>query len=415
MNVKLKAFIVFCLLLSLMLNGCWDRTEVDELAIVAGLGVDRVPGSNAISLTAQVVNPSAMSKGNSGGGDSSGKEKAYTILTSQGKSMFEAVCNFAKVSSRRIYFAHDAVIVLGKDFASSDISDVMDYMVRDRQFRGNAWMLVADKTAREVLDTKLGIEKLPAEGLQKILMNLQYQALVYPINRREFLRRMSMDAQVSFVPLVEVKAKQLPQAGEQQDQSKKESDPDKEIRLEKTAVFKNNRLIGLLNTNESRGLLWLTGKLHGGLVQISYPSQEGEKEVTMDIYQAATSITPHLTKAGISMDIRCTGQASLRENENAAVIVRDARALPALEHVVDKILKERVEQTITAAQQQYNADFVEFAHHIHNRYPDQWHRMQKNWDQVFPGIKYHVTFDITIIKTERINNSVNEAEKGINL
>ena len=48
------------LISTILITGCWDRTEVDKLSIVIGLGIDEIPGANRILLTAQVVNPSAM-------------------------------------------------------------------------------------------------------------------------------------------------------------------------------------------------------------------------------------------------------------------------------------------------------------------------------------------------------------------
>src|SRR5213080_1886672 len=64
------------------LSGCWDRVEINDLAIVTGAAIDK-KGDNDVELTIQVFLPNALSSGGgqSGGGGSSGG--ALTIVTSE--------------------------------------------------------------------------------------------------------------------------------------------------------------------------------------------------------------------------------------------------------------------------------------------------------------------------------------------
>lgn len=190
------------LLFSVLSGGCRDRNDVDDLAIVIGVGVDRVPGREPILVTAQVVNPAATHiPGAGGGGD---QEKPFITLTGQGQSYGEAIRNLAKAFPRKLFFSHNKIVVLGKNFAEADISEAMDYMERDREFRRINWILVAEKTANEVLETKMDIEKLPAQGVYTLLTSKD-QTFVYPINRNDFLLQLKSDSRVSYAPFIRLR------------------------------------------------------------------------------------------------------------------------------------------------------------------------------------------------------------------
>lgn len=384
-NVKLISIMALALLFPFLLGGCWDRTEVSNLAIVIGTGVDRIPGNEPILLTVQIINPSGMKKGKEGGGG----EQSFIVKSSQGKSLFDAIRNLSKELPRRLFFEHNKIVVLGREFAESGITDVFDYMERNKEFNSTNYILVAEKTAKEVLGVKMDIDKLPSQSIEPLLMNNNF---TYPINRNEFLLRLK-DIGVSFAPLIQL------------------ADREKEtkIHIEKTAVFKNYRLIRFLTVNESKDLLWLINKIKEDTVVIPYKSNERE-EVTIDIFSGSTRITPRITEKEITMEILCTGKATLREAGNTGIEVKKQELFRQLEQKIEKILKKRVEQTINSAQR-FNADFIGFANQIHNDNPVVWKPLENDWHQYFPKIKYHVNFQIKIVNTGVFRSSVNEIRR----
>lgn len=405
MKGKLILFTVFVLLFPVLITGCWDRTEVDELAIVIGVGIDRIPGNEPILLTVQIVNPATIKSTTKEDGAAG---KTFIVLESQGKSFFDAIRNLSKLSPRRLFFSHNKIVVLGKDFAKLGIAEVMDYMDRDREFRRINWILVADKTAKEVLETKLDIERLPAKGLETMMSNLKNQAFTYPINRNEFIIRLKDYSGVSYAPLISLidAEKDINKKLEQftgNQSNKSDTENSKKMQIEKTVIFKNNRFIGILSEEESKGHLWLINKLKGDTVVIPPKSGESNQEITMDIFEGNTKITHHVTKKGITMEIVCTGNAILREAGSTRMELNDLKKFRQLELESEKILKRKVERTIVRAQN-FKADFVGFGNQIHNNFPQEMNAIKKDWDQIFPGIKYQVTFRIKILRMGKIKN-----------
>ncbi|MEH7083155.1 Ger(x)C family spore germination protein, partial [Neobacillus drentensis] len=67
---------------NLLLAGCWDRTEVNDVTLITGVGIDK-KNENTIELTAEVYIPKALGAGGgAGGGASGGGSPPETIIRS---------------------------------------------------------------------------------------------------------------------------------------------------------------------------------------------------------------------------------------------------------------------------------------------------------------------------------------------
>ncbi|WP_176772766.1 Ger(x)C family spore germination protein [Sporomusa acidovorans] len=393
--MKNKFVMIFIVLLLLpgFIGGCGDMHNVDELAIVLGTGIDRIEGDEPILLTVQVVN-TAAAKGP--GAEGGGQEVQFITLTSQGKTMLDAVQNLAKISPRKLLFSHNKIVVLGKDFAESDISEAMDFLQRSREFRLTNLILVAERTAKEILETRLDIAKLPALGLHAMLVSKD-QTFIYPVNINDFLLNLKTDIGVSYAPIVRLQDL----TGE--NKAKLEMKDSPKINLHEMAIFKDNRLVGTLNDQEAKGLLWLINKLKKDTVIIPYP--EGNTQFSLIISKGDSKIIPHITDKTITLEIICTGEAELREADYLSDQIKDLRLYKQLEQEAEKLLQAKVEQTIAKAQSDLKTDFIGFGNQIHNANPNEWHQIKAYWDQYFPEINYTVTFRITINKAGIIKGS----------
>ena len=405
--------VTIVLLLALFISGCRDRYDVDELAIVIGLGVDRVRGSEPILLTVQVVNTAAVKSPGAEGGS---QTNPVILLSSQGKSLLEASRNLTKISSHRIYFPHTKIIVLGKNLAESDISETMDYIARSRDFRRTNPIVVAERTAREILEAKMDMDKLPALGVNNMLTSKE-QTFVYPINTNDFMLYLKTDIGVSYAPLMQLKSRNQESSPKLEQVAGKPAESSDEIgpaiiHLEKMAIFKNTRLVGTLNEVETKGFLWLINKVKGDSVVIPYQSAEGTSEIALEIVEGKTKVIPHITDKGTTMEIVCTGEAVLRESRDLSPQLKDLEMYKQLEKEAEKVLKTRVEQTVDRAQQDLKVDFLGFGNQIHNYNPAEWRLLKEHWDQRFLEIPHTVTFRVTIVRAGITKGSALFKSKG---
>jgi spore germination protein KC len=390
--------ILLLILVILMIGGCWDQVEIKERAIIIGLGIDKVAGDDSIRLTAQVINfnSSKSSEGISGGAIGTGNTKgssqggsSVSILTSTGKSFYDAIHNFLKSSSRRVTFSHNRIIILGKELAESGVSGILDDLTRDYQFRRTNWLLVAESTAQAILKSETGLGTIPPKEIDQMQRNLIIEPLVPPIILNNFLVELKSEGRATMAPLVEL------------DQSLPDISP--RIKIEKMAIFKNDHLCGILNTEESQGLIWLVARQKSGTLPIPYQTPNGRQRLLwVEISDGTSQIQPLLTKTGIVMEITCSGMAALRQTED---FTNNPKTIKQLEIKAANIIKAQVERAIQKVQL-FNADILGFANSIHGEYPERWRSLKENWDQEFPRMKTRVRFQINIVSFGIIKDSV---------
>ena len=407
------ALILLCI--SVLLTGCWDYQEVDRLASVIAIGLDRIPENKIVILTVQIASPKA--KGSSKQSDGQGGGGAYTIMNSEGKSLSEAIRNLGKQSSRRILLSHCKLIVLGKDLAETGIGEILDDLKRDREFRRTDWILTTDKTAKEILEKDITMEQVPGRGLDLILQLFRKRGRVQPINLNDFFIQINEASNVSFTPLAQLEDidKQVTNQLEKVvGRSLDTEGKPKTLTIGKTAVFNNLRMVGVLNEDDTRAHRWLVDSPKGSNITLTYAPQgqtnEDKGEIMFDISQGKTTITPNISEDGITMDIAMTSKVLLHELETTGVNVLDSKVVAQLELQAAETMKLQLEHTIDTAQRELRSDCIGFAEKLHNSYPVEWKQIKDNWIDIFPTVDYQIFCEVEILGSGMISNPILRSE-----
>src|SRR4051794_14201842 len=122
------------------LTGCWDKRELNELAISVALGIDKVDGQ--YQVTAQVVQPGEVAAKKGGNGGSA----PVTMYQEKGVTTFEAIRKMTTISPRKIYAAHLRIVVFSEELAREGIGEALDLLSRDYELRTDYYLLVAKGT-----------------------------------------------------------------------------------------------------------------------------------------------------------------------------------------------------------------------------------------------------------------------------
>lgn len=87
------------LILSLILTGCWNSRELNDLAIVSGIGIDLTANNGEFRVTFQVVNPSASSTSMGSGNGM----PAVTVISASDRTVFGALRKASKRATRQLF------------------------------------------------------------------------------------------------------------------------------------------------------------------------------------------------------------------------------------------------------------------------------------------------------------------------
>src|SRR5574344_1308939 len=121
MNKKIL-FIVILGLVSICMTGCWNYYELSDIAIITGIGIDKVDDEYKVSLL--VANTTDSSS------DNNSKAKA-TVINGKGKNITEAVNDIREKSSKEIYTGHLSLLLIDEKIAKESIYDIIDPFFRD--------------------------------------------------------------------------------------------------------------------------------------------------------------------------------------------------------------------------------------------------------------------------------------------
>ncbi|PQP81346.1 hypothetical protein C0Q44_23380 [Paenibacillus sp. PCH8] len=89
------------ILCCLLLSGCWDRIEINDLAIVLATGIDYEDGK--VQLTSQIFIPRKASAGDSSG--SGGSPSGVTMIrTAEGRTIAEALNRLQRKVPRNMFW-----------------------------------------------------------------------------------------------------------------------------------------------------------------------------------------------------------------------------------------------------------------------------------------------------------------------
>ena len=366
--------VLLALLPAVLFSGCWDYREVENLSVVGGLAVDKGQNGYRYHLTFECMKMTGDLK--SGG-------VQPLIIETDGNTIFDAVRTALNESDRKLYFSHMKVLILSSDIAKEGILPVLDWFNRDAEPRISLQILISkEKTAGEILKLKPEANQLTSFQMSQALLEAtSYSAGVNQVRLFEVYNVLnSQDATSLALPGIE---------------TKKEGDISVP-QLAGNAVFSGDRLIGWLNKESSKFLMFILGKVHGGLLLTGV--HPNDSSVSLEIMTCKTSVKPVISGKTITMKIDVDINAAYAE-QNTRQNFLDIYPLKTFETSASQTLKNGIENVIDLAQQQYSADIFGFGEKVYQDDPKVWNSLRADWNKTFPSVKYEVTAEVAIRNT----------------
>ncbi|WP_308639905.1 Ger(x)C family spore germination protein [Paenibacillus silvisoli] len=373
----MKPFLCICLLFAVMLlSGCWDRTEINDLAFVTGASFD-LADNGEYNLSLQIAIPSPGQGGAGGGGN--GHSETFFVLSAVGKNANEAFEMIQKQSSRKLFTAHRSVIFISEACGKHGINDILDVFIHDPRQRLKTYMLVVKGgTGREILETSYPFEQLPVEAIKE----MEGIGGELATTLRDFFIAASSPGINPIMGVIEDAR-----------ESKVKKDLNKTLKLAGSAIFKQTQLIGLLDGNETAGLLWATDQMKNGRISAKLPGGNGI--VSMVLSHSSRRMITEIHGERIKVTFLLEGKGSLVENISNFDISRP-QYLKLAQNVMEQSVQNQVKTVVNKLHKQYKVDSVGVGQDIFRNHPRQWKTLQNQWENRLPGIEVAVKAKLSI-------------------
>ncbi|MGG4211906.1 Ger(x)C family spore germination protein [Paenibacillus sp. FSL L8-0638] len=369
-----KTAVLSCLLLcSVLLGGCWDRREVNDVAFVMGTGMDKE--GDQYRVTMQIALPGQLgASGNTGGGGGTSGTKSYYLESKTGPSFRGASAEEQRGVSRTLNYSHRRVLLFGEALAREGIGNMMDVLARVPQNRLSSLVVITKGSALEVLQADAPIEQYPAEMVRE----LNYSYMENPRSIKLLLNTILLDGIDPAVPVMS-----LVKNGPASLKDKKTN-----IQVDGLAVFRKDRVTGIIDNHLSRFLL--LGMNQAKNTEIFVLPPKGKGYISVDLIENKVNIEPNIRGDEIRMTIHINCNGNAKENETTFDISKEAN-LKWLEQQVAEQIKKELGEAVRVIQQKYHSDVLGLGRVIITSRPDEWKRIKPQWDHLYP--KAEVTID----------------------
>ncbi|MEC1520635.1 Ger(x)C family spore germination protein [Neobacillus niacini] len=352
----------------IFLSGCWNRVEINDIAIVTAIGLDLVE-EDKIRLTLQVAVPSKLVTGGTGGTGG----KSTLMISETGATVSEAYRNIQGKLPRKIFFSQSRILLVGEDLAKKGVFHIVDFHTRYSEPRINSFIMFTKGEASKIISSMPHFENISAEETRE-LAKMGVGIKVYVRDFMNMLLTEGLEPFASQFTLEPLEVYTKNKSGKTQ-------------ALNGIAVFKGDKLAGWMEEDETRGLLWLRNEMKEGVISIKIPHDQDGGNISMEIVRAETKIVPILKGGKIKLDVNVVTELNVIENDSKLNLF-ETKAIEEIQKYAEEKIRKKVELVIDKAQKEFGSDILGFGQAIYKKYPKGWNTDYKeNWEKEFPQTK----------------------------
>lgn len=378
--------IIFLIIISVILSGFVNHRELNKLSIVSAVGID-ITEDGRYTATAQIINSKNMAETNSGG--SSDQPKIITYSTTGG-SIQEALRNTISESPQRLYLAHMELLLLSEEAAKKDLTDILDFFLRDNEASNDFIIAVAKGyKANDILETLTPLEDNPTMNVKDSIETTQ----IYKGSTTD--RALTKDLQILLSNKESIVLPAVTLQGEVAEgktmENLKEAETKAKVLIESMAYFdKNRNLKGYLQPEDSIAYNIMHDELKHSILQLG----EGEYKTVIDIISSKTKLVPKYEDGKFIVEAKIDVNANVTEvGRFVSVNTTDAIADTA-DRVIDE-LQSRLEKYIYNCQNIYQSDILGYEKLFYKKLNKEYKVMANEFDSKYFK-EVETKFDISV-------------------
>ncbi len=401
--------VLMCIVTSILASGCWDQREFSDIAVVMGIAVDSSEEKKQeLTVGVQVANPVPYS-GSSG---DSGSKEAYSDFSGSGNSIFEIIRGITHISSRRLYHAHNQIVVFGSSIAENEgIRRIIDYFLRDNEMRYNVLLAVSEDKATEIFSAGTNYEKVPAQELAELIENQAANSCSAVCTLIDFAKYGTSVGATALVPIVKIKeaaetgkdsgeGSSSEKSGSSESSGDKQS-PQKSYEVTGAAVFDGDKMVGKLSEEETRGALWVRDSVTRAIVR----AQTEKLQAEIEVFNCRTHVDAKINEEGKAVaKIRCEVYSNIAQVSDSGVKL-DTDTVKKIAEACGGVVKEEIEKAYEKSVE-IGCDIFNLGEKIKDKDLKQWRKYEDDWKQLYKELDLQLDVNINIEDIGNLSSNV---------
>lgn len=349
----------------IFLAGCWDAVEINDQAIIWGLGCD-VGKDEKDKLLLTLAGPTTTE----------GAKEPFEKVSVEGYSFDQTLANAQSYVFKTIELGHLRVLIFGEDFAKKGIEKYMDPIVRNPRISRECNIVVLKGKAKDLFELKNPGDPMPSDYLVSLIDTNAGINHTMDINFRDFFEMLHTPGQEPLACYGRI------------------SEDKKDININALAAFRGDKMVGTIEGMEVSSLIILRNKNREGFITVGQASAgQNQHSMTMNYHSANTKVDAKLKGDKPYINVKILVEGDLVESTTKAPTM-NREILKGAELQFSKALEGDVTRLIDKCQHKLKSDIIGFGQYYHAYYPK--FVKKHTWSDVFPNAEIRVHVEVRI-------------------
>jgi spore germination protein KC len=360
------SFSLIFILSSLLLMGCWDRREINDVAFVLTSGFDLTADNKyeisiVLPLTSQ---ESVKQKGSSGG-------KSFYVDTQIENNEYDVLNKIEQRTSREINFHHRREVLFSEKVVNhKGLSYLLNLLIHRRENRINTLVVIVKKNVKKLLEADPQMDKYPGERIRETLVMNWLPSL----NEQDIYTKISLKGIDPFIPVFDaIKMKKK-----------------KQIQFIGIALLSGDKIVGYVPEEDIVPYLWLGSafKIHKEKVSLS-----GRNAViNVDTGKKRLKVKRLGNKIQYQLFIDAKGEILLNDTN---LDLSRPQNVSLLERQWQIQLTNKLNKAVSELKKK-KCDLMGAGLKLHATYPSEWRQIQKNWYEKLAKSEFKIQVNVEI-------------------
>lgn len=383
MKYKIIAIVLFA---SLTLSGCWDHIEINDRTIITAFGFDKAEEDGKITVTIQTVVPSQIGTPMK---NSPETKPAVRVISKTADSLSEGLILYSMQSERRTYLMQNKIILIGQDMAKDGIVPLMDFFMRHTDSFQDAWILICNGKASDIIKWNNEVDRIPTDFIEGLIKTKNYLSSSSLENIHTFAKKLSTNTASPATAMIELV-----------DSGNNKID----ARLFGIAVFKKDKMIGQLDSIETKGYAWINNERGRRLYEVGDIGGANVR-TSLQIEGSKTKIIPQLINKKPAILIKINAAAKIYIQDGSKDL-DSIDMIKGLEKMLEEEIKSQITSCLNKVLKEYKTDAFGFGEKIHRKYPKEWRKIEDKWEDALEDLKVITEVNVKIRDTGLIIDTI---------
>lgn len=377
--IKIFSKILLFFLAGSILSGCWNYRDIEKLSIVSGFSIDKNSSGDKYIVTVELIDF-----------ELSGKDARQTAkyVEAEGNTVFDAVRNVINYAGKKLYWAHASVAIISQDIAKEGITPAVDLIMRDAEMREEMYICISEENnASDILKQELPLSQTSSDNIENILTNQNRVGGTNSVKCYQLIGMLESESMEAALPCFKL-------------EKSKERVSAEPCGL---AVFRSDKLVGFLSEEEAKYYLFAVNKIENSLLTLKENPKSKTDDITLEIYDAKTSLKPELILGKPVMNISIKLQAAIGELGTTVDYIQHK---DKVKKAAEDKLKDGVESVLKRVQSHFGSDIFGYGAYVEGYLPNVWNKAKKERINLFEELAFNVKVDILIKNSSFLSKNI---------